>query len=146
MEFKGVRLGPALKIVGYSSYLRAKSRILNMNDTPQQQQNNRNTPLQGDRSTPSQITPLHNKTVEFAVNQEVQIVPKATQCAVETVCIRNQPHHIEDDIPLHKNEDVTSEIEARPKIETNVAKSQDAENKGKECQNDNVAAPHMVEC
>eukprot|EP00111_Clytia_hemisphaerica_P011856 TCONS_00034843-protein len=30
MEFKGIRLGPALKIVGYSAYLRAKSRILNI--------------------------------------------------------------------------------------------------------------------
>ena len=30
MEFKGIRLGPALKIVGYSAYLWAKSRILNI--------------------------------------------------------------------------------------------------------------------
>ena len=30
MEFKSIRLGPALKIIGYASYLRAKSRLLSM--------------------------------------------------------------------------------------------------------------------
>lgn len=154
MEFKGVRLGPALKIVGYSSYLRAKSRILSMNKTPshqqqQRQQDNRNTPLQGNISSPSPLpnTPLQIIKPVAPVCKPAAILPTTTLSDVETVHIRDQPHHIEDAIPLHKNLDAASGNEATSRTESKDAEPSAAEHKGKERQSDNnVTAPHMVEC
>ena len=45
MEFKGFRLGPALKIIGYSSYLRAKNQILNINTNKEVTTKQRNRSL-----------------------------------------------------------------------------------------------------
>lgn len=121
MEFKNIRLGPALKIIGYSSYLRAKSRILNMKSenkskneltnkpSPSQVKeqisvppnenvlsvNVKHTPTNNGSPSQSSITPLP---------KEINMTSSFTEQTGSTVAFRDFPvqHNIDDAILVHK--------------------------------------------
>lgn len=126
MEFKGIRLGPALKIIGYSAYLRAKSRILNIERISNRQTSMVPSSIHLKSASCNQMTSqerTNNSTVESFPNNapsllkrdeelqqvnlhkgECQTATNLTSKSVEAVEFKDVPgkHNIEDDIPLQK--------------------------------------------
>ena len=133
MEFKNIRLGPALKIIGYSSYLRAKSRITNMknqNKPKTELKNERNLDsssldvkeqvsvsqienvfsLNGTHSPPYDNPLSQSSTV--TITRDVNVTSVSIEQSGSTVSFQNFPvqHHIDDVIPVH------NEVRFSPKI------------------------------
>jgi len=129
MEFKNIRLGPALKIVGYSSYLRAKSRILNMKrqNKPKVELKNGPSPSQvkeqisvsqienvssvnGTQSLPYTVC-SQSPSSNTSISKSVKMTPSFTEQTGSTVAFQNFPvqHNIDDVIPVH-NETSSSSI------------------------------------
>ena len=142
MEFKNIRLGPALKIVGYSSYLRAKNRILALNNTPFQS----GTPSRSSSSkmwepkTPSQL--LTNPPPRSIIYGNAGIKNETPSDGDHVVRFKNFPvaHKIDEAIPLHKNESLMAENSNRPFEEPREQRNLVQQGNGVS------VTPHPVEC
>ena len=121
MEFKNIRLGPALKIIGYSSYLRAKSRILNMKSenkskieltnktSPSKVKEQISVPPDENISTVNgKQTPTYNVSPSQSSitppTKEINMTSSLIEQTGSTVAFRDFPvqHNIDDAILVHK--------------------------------------------
>ena len=147
MEFKNIRLGPALKIIGYSSYLRAKSRILNMNrqnkpaieiktETPSSQpshptfqgeeqfsrsQTESVTPVVDSKTPPRETSVSSSQSSVTSTSKGLSMIPALDERTISTVAFQNFPgqHNIDEAIPLHNEVPSISKTSGLDSTKTN---------------------------